>query len=459
MKTGRNDPCPCGSGKKYKKCCLATAEAPEPSPAVDEAAEERAKVRHAAFRTLSTFAARPEFRDIRAEALRLFTSGRAVDLDQDEEPLDDDVEVKFAFFFMFDLPLPDGHTIAETFLARPSQPVAVKQQRLLQRLSAARLRPYEVEDVRRDEGLRLRDLWSGEGISVTERTATHQLHRWDVLVARVAPEEDGTLRLEGGLYVLPIASKAILLDALKAEERRLRRRDAGLDDDRFFRQCAPLVHQLWLDHVVSQPMPVLVTAEGDPMIFGKVVFDVIDEASLRSALDRHPDLVAEEDGSYGWTEKAPDFTRSLGRIEIRDDRRLVLDVTSRQRAERGRALLEGAAGPALRHRSTRFESVAKAMERHRSKPAAESRDSIPPEVAADVIREYKDRHYKTWPDEPLPALDGRTAREAAGIAKLRPRLVDLLKDMENHEARTTRPDNPPYDFVWIWKELGLERPT
>ncbi|MDA8335538.1 MAG: SEC-C metal-binding domain-containing protein [Peptococcaceae bacterium] len=22
MKTGRNDPCPCGSGKKYKNCCL-----------------------------------------------------------------------------------------------------------------------------------------------------------------------------------------------------------------------------------------------------------------------------------------------------------------------------------------------------------------------------------------------------------------------------------------------------
>jgi preprotein translocase subunit SecA len=22
QKVGRNDPCPCGSGKKYKKCCL-----------------------------------------------------------------------------------------------------------------------------------------------------------------------------------------------------------------------------------------------------------------------------------------------------------------------------------------------------------------------------------------------------------------------------------------------------
>jgi hypothetical protein len=26
MKTGRNDPCPCGSGKKYKKCCMSKDE-------------------------------------------------------------------------------------------------------------------------------------------------------------------------------------------------------------------------------------------------------------------------------------------------------------------------------------------------------------------------------------------------------------------------------------------------
>jgi hypothetical protein len=29
MKVGRNDPCPCGSGKKYKKCCLAKDNAAE----------------------------------------------------------------------------------------------------------------------------------------------------------------------------------------------------------------------------------------------------------------------------------------------------------------------------------------------------------------------------------------------------------------------------------------------
>src|ERR1035438_9501232 len=28
QKTGRNDPCPCGSGKKHKHCCLASGSAP-----------------------------------------------------------------------------------------------------------------------------------------------------------------------------------------------------------------------------------------------------------------------------------------------------------------------------------------------------------------------------------------------------------------------------------------------
>ena len=26
IKVGRNDPCPCGSGKKYKNCCIETAD-------------------------------------------------------------------------------------------------------------------------------------------------------------------------------------------------------------------------------------------------------------------------------------------------------------------------------------------------------------------------------------------------------------------------------------------------
>ena len=38
--TGRNDPCPCGSGKKYEKCCLGRQEAPAASPVLAEALAE-----------------------------------------------------------------------------------------------------------------------------------------------------------------------------------------------------------------------------------------------------------------------------------------------------------------------------------------------------------------------------------------------------------------------------------
>ena len=35
MKTGRNDPCPCGSGKKHKKCCGQESARPESAVTLD----------------------------------------------------------------------------------------------------------------------------------------------------------------------------------------------------------------------------------------------------------------------------------------------------------------------------------------------------------------------------------------------------------------------------------------
>lgn len=53
-KPGRNDPCPCGSGKKYKKCCLTRDEAAEnerlaaqQSEREERAAEKRDELRQA----------------------------------------------------------------------------------------------------------------------------------------------------------------------------------------------------------------------------------------------------------------------------------------------------------------------------------------------------------------------------------------------------------------------------
>ncbi len=42
MKTGRNDPCPCGSGQKYKRCCAIVPAAAADAAGASTAAEASA---------------------------------------------------------------------------------------------------------------------------------------------------------------------------------------------------------------------------------------------------------------------------------------------------------------------------------------------------------------------------------------------------------------------------------
>lgn len=56
-KTGRNDPCPCGSGKKYKQCCLRKEEEAEHEAL---AALSQAKDRAGFVKSLDQFAAQYE---------------------------------------------------------------------------------------------------------------------------------------------------------------------------------------------------------------------------------------------------------------------------------------------------------------------------------------------------------------------------------------------------------------
>ena len=116
MKIGRNDPCPCGSGKKYKKCCLREGSGSGAAP--PDPQQEREYLRETAFAALLRFADRPQFRDARDAAFCLFMGDGMDDLGEGEEPIDEDVHLKFSFFYLFDLRLPDGRTVAETFLRR-----------------------------------------------------------------------------------------------------------------------------------------------------------------------------------------------------------------------------------------------------------------------------------------------------------------------------------------------------
>lgn len=80
------------------------------------------------------------------------------------------------------------------------------------------------------------------------------------------------------------------------------------------------------------------------------------------------------------------------------------------------------------------------------------------EVAAAIIESGK-----RWLDEPVPALGGRTPRQAAADPEARGFLMDLLKEYERNQARI--PDGADFSgymniapIVWMRKTLGLPIP-
>jgi hypothetical protein len=412
-----------------------------------------------AVQNLIAFAGRPEFDGDREVAQMLFWGPWLTERTEEEMRKVMELtqsETMFNAWLVFDMDLDAGRTLADVYIERQGRRVHPEDRAYLKQIMNTHIGLYEVEEVRRDEGLRLKDLWTDSRFWVHERSATHTIQQWDLLTARLMERSSPGWVMEVGVFQYPPSLKDGLLKALKREHRAFQRRFSGASDQAFFKRVGFLFCHWWLEHVVFKPLPQLQTAEGDELVLTKVVFDIVDHHRMREALEACPTLERLETDLYDWWEDSAPFRRTLGTIRI-DAPRLTLETFSNERAERGGRLLEGAAGEALRYRATVYEDVKHALEERRERPSPEPRSPLPPEVEAAALQQFYDHHYRQWPDQSLPALKGKTPRQAARLKSLRPTLIGLLKDMENHQAHAALEGQPPYDFRWLWQELGLPR--
>lgn len=447
---GRNDPCPCGSGLKFKKCCLNNAAIAATSYSTGE--------RHSALAKLMRFSARAEFKRNHESAFKIFWGDWLLD-DPDKElkqVMDlEQVEIAYNSWFAFDFDLGNGRRPVDFFLDREGEQLNPGERNYLDGMRDSHLRLYEILAVKADQGFDLRDLWDDERVRVAERLATRHVVTWDMIAARVGRGEGGETVLETIPHIYPATAKDDLLKDLRKAHRVFTRRFPKKSIADFFKSMAPFFHQSWLERVALRPFPKVRTAEGDPFIFAKVIFEVKDRGAVLAKLGGHADVVDHGDGTYAWLEPAGVFQRSLGTIVI-EAARLVLESTSKRRAERGRKRLESLLEEAVRFKAISYEDVGQAL-KHRPKPAAKEKPAVSPELEAELLQRFYEEHYRKWPDEPLPALGNRTPRHAARLKTLRPKLVALLKDFESHAERQRRAGQPAYDFSWMWQELGLSR--
>ncbi len=448
---GRNDPCPCGSGRKYKRCCQRTETV---TPVAYSPAE-----RSNAFSKLLRLARRPEFDSDRALAEQAFWSDRLERLPPDladEIGASEALLVAFLTWLGFDFELTDGPdlTLARRLLRTHSGDLSSGERTWIERMAASSLRLLEITAVQLDQGLSLTDLLSGERLEVTERSATHQLSRWDVLAVRVIEGPTGSLVLEGHPYSFPRQVAATVRTEITRRRKTLSRRSGGgpEDDAWFAKELGLILHHLWLDLAVNPPIPKVVTTEGDELVFTKVVFDVTDEGRARTALAQCSDLEPDDEG-FTWVERTSEMSRVLGSLSLTKGR-LNLETNSSERAARGRAFLEAALGESVRYRLSTSQSVEQALAEG---PKRRQESEIPLEVQQQVVGEYLERHYRGWVDESIPALGGRTPRHAVRLKTVRPKVIEMLKDIENGMARERAAGRPAIELDWLWAELGLTR--
>jgi len=469
MKAGRNDPCPCGSGRKFKHCCLPKTEAIPP----DELTWRRVR------RAIDPLA-----RDLLREAARRFgepgldAAWDEFHLFESDEPFDGESPYTSLFFawFLHDwLPDPAGTelppevrkaTVAHAYLARVGAKLDPTARRYVEACCATPFSFHEVIECRRGQGFRLRDVLLGAEADVIEHSGSAHVEPGDVLFAKRVPIE-GIHLVEGmGPVAIPPAHKSVLIEL---------RKKLGTQGSLFgaeaLREFDTELREVYLhiaDARLNPKLPELRNTDGDALEMHTLLFELDAPSAAFDALkDLAVGLSAEEveegaqrdaegslvRGEITWRRlgnrmhKDWDNT-TLGTLRI-EGGRLTAEVNSAKRAAALRKLIGQRLGETAHIKPSIVQSVQSMLNREptaREQSQDKRREGEQAELAArpevqEAIREHLRNHYRAWIDERLPALGNRTPRRAVRDPDGREAVEGLIAQIERDGARM----NPPLD--------------
>jgi len=454
---GRNDPCPCGSGKKYKKCCLpkeqeAQREAARPAPG--ETPVERA------LEWLNR-----RYPEEVTEAIGAHLELAGEDAFECLRELPDDyaqmviINVHEWLIADGDLSFEDRDVPVRELLLGPGGPLFDAEGRAwIEALTSRPLSLYEVVDTDPGTGFRARDLLHPDepAVDILERSASQSLVRWEVLAARLVPWK-GDWLLSGAVYpFVRDADFPRVLEDLRDELARETEGDPELE--RAF--LSVVLPQEWLIRLLQpREMPKMVDAStGEPILLVTDHYRVRDWDRLEAALADQPDV--DGDRTDGWTrfkETGDGLRRGLLALNVVRGDRLEVFTQTLKRADQGREWLEQVAGDALEHR-TREMSDPTGPIGTAGGGAGSPAEPPPIPVPTELVQKLLESQYKDWADDHIPALDGKTPREAVRTQEGREAVIGLLKLYEEGEAQAAlRESREPATLQFLWDSVGLDR--
>jgi len=444
-KVGRNDPCPCGSGRKYKKCHLRSDEAARRAagePDTVHNLDEELVYELAAYAAARFGAAWQGHK-------RAFADARdAIQL-----------ALPWAVYHY----RVEGATVVDWYLQEQGHRLSRAERAWLAAQGAAWLSVWEVTAVEAGVGLTLHDLLSGETRSVHEVSGSQAAVVRDTMLARVV-DHDGRSVL-CGVHPRPLPPIAAA-EVVRRARGRLRRKQAVPVGRLREEAIGGYLIRRWEEAVAeldaqSAIPPQLRNTDGDPLLLTTDHFEIAPEeaaavaaqlAALEGVERPDPD---EDPQAYLFLRPGNLRHRSwentiVGHARL-TEAGLAIETNSQARADALRARVEAACGDRLRHRSRTHADPRPSM------AIPPERGPVPrprPPGVEQLELAFKERHYADWLDEPIPALAGETPREAARTPDGRATLDLLLKEIENQEHRAA--GTAAFDFSTLRRDLGLQ---
>lgn len=201
-KISRNDPCPCGSGRKYKKCCLESAALTPghvPRPSLARALDDALMAELILFQ-------RGRYGGASALAARDFESA----------------ETSLQFFmpwlvYVFHI---EGRTLADRYLEEHSAVLSLERREFLQAQRGAWMSIWEVLSVDPGRQVTLRDLLSGEERTVQEIRGSRCLGPRDAVLARIVDYRGESIFCGLHPHALPPIAAGEVVGRMRAKLRR-----------------------------------------------------------------------------------------------------------------------------------------------------------------------------------------------------------------------------------------------
>lgn len=478
-KIGRNDSCPCGSGKKYKHCCL-----PGYAPSIDHVWARQHEESDRLTREVTRFA-------LRKFGGRIYEAWQDFNMRDVPKPLEEAADERQIFmpYFLFQW-TPDGRStvargqggvVARWYMLEKSKQLTAMERMFLEQATTQPLSFYEVIWNEPGERVQVRDVLIGGETEVIERSGSRDLKPGDLLFAQIWYEPELAVFGSSAPIRIPPDKKIEVIELRKKLKRRIAKQNRYLTPHDLLRY-ADLIRGTYLDirDRLFAP-PVLCNTDGDPLLFHRLTFRIESaEAALdalaplavgRSREELLDDAELSDDGKLrkvdiDWIKEGNRKFKTwdntiMGHIKVSEGL-LTAEVNSESRANRLRKEIEKRLGALAIHESTLVQTLEE-MRKNAPQESAEDKELRAadeamlrdPEVKKQ-LQAVMQRQVECWIHQKIPALGGRTPLEAVRDPDGKEMVEALLLDWERRDERDVSPNQIRPDIGALRRLLSLE---